>query len=145
MTNVFMALDCGAAGEDSRRAAAMAKVDVAAARAFAAEHMRGAVVTEKLGVTEKFGNVSFSLGGKVFAFTRPDGLVMKLPDEVIERVMAERMIEGCKAELLVMGKRTMREWVHMKLDGAEEYRTEVELMQVAMTFAFASIAADARK
>jgi hypothetical protein len=101
----------------------VAKVDVAAARTFAANRLDGAQVAEK------FGNASFSVGGKVFAFTRPEGLVLKLPPDVLARVVAER-----EAGPLVMGKRVMREWVLLRLDGPEKYCGELELMQVAMKF-----------
>ena len=55
-----------------------------AARTFAANRLDGAQVAEK------FGNASFSVGGKVFAFTRPEGLVLKLPEpqpEEVDRVI----------------------------------------------------------
>jgi hypothetical protein len=100
-----------------------AKVDVAAARAFAAEGLEGAQVAEK------FGNASFSVGGKVFAFTRPEGLVLKLPPDAMARVIAER-----EAGPLVMGTRAMREWVLLRLEGPEGYRGELDLMRVAMEF-----------
>ncbi len=105
-------------------AAAAVRVDVAGARAFAGRVLKG------VEVQEKFGNASFSVGGKVFAFTRPEGLVLKLPAEVLARVIAER-----EAAPLVMGKRVMKEWVLLRLhDGAEGYRGELELMRVAMGF-----------
>ena len=99
------------------------KPDLAAARAFAASSLCGAEVTGK------FGNTSFSIGGKVFAFTRPDGLVLKLnPDELV-RVMKTR-----RAAPLVMGKRTMREWVHLHLPHADAYRDELPLLYAAMRY-----------
>lgn len=98
-------------------------VDIAAARKFASTSLKGAQVAEK------FGNASFSVGGKVFAFTRPEGLVLKLPAAEITRVLAER-----DAELLVMGKRVMREWILLRLSGPDEYRKELQLLQTAMKF-----------
>lgn len=99
------------------------KVNLAEARAFAAEHLGGAEVVEK------FGNASFSVGGKVFAFTRPDGLVLKLAPDTLAQVLLER-----EASHLVMGKRVMREWVLLRLDSPERYSAEVALMRAAMTF-----------
>ena len=63
-------------------------------------------------VHSKFGNASFQAGKKVFAFTRPEGVAMKLPEERIRSVMEQR-----DADFLVMGKRTMREWMLLRLDG----------------------------
>jgi len=100
-----------------------AKVDLVAARAFAARTLPGAEVAEK------FGNASFSIGGKVFAFTRPDGLVLKLPSDAITKTLATR-----EAQALVMGKRTMREWVHLHLPTVNAYRDELPLLRAAMKF-----------
>ena len=99
------------------------KIDLAAARAFAARHLPG------VAVAEKFGNASFSVAGKVFAFTRPDGLVLKLPPESLARLYATR-----EAAPLVMGKRTMREWAHLHLPSGEEYREELPLLRESMIF-----------
>jgi hypothetical protein len=105
------------------KSAAAPRVDLTSARAFTAAHLRGAEVVEK------FANASFSIAGKVFAFTRPDGLVLKLPTAQIDTVLAKR-----DAALLVMGKRTMREWVHLRLAGPEDYRGELSLLVAAMGF-----------
>lgn len=94
-----------------------------AARQFAREFLDGAQVVSK------FGNTSFSVNGKVFAFTRPDGLLLKLPVDVLAKVLAEQ-----DAEPLTMGKRTMREWILLRLNGPESYRNETDLMRIAMTF-----------
>jgi hypothetical protein len=104
-------------------AASAARVDLAAARFFAAAYLPLAQVNAK------FGNASFSVAGKVFAFTRPDGLVLKLPPEIVAATLATR-----EAQPLVMGKRTMREWVHLKLPMPESYRDELYLLRAAMAF-----------
>jgi hypothetical protein len=106
-----------------KSAAPAPKVDPAAARSFAAAHLPFAQVNAK------FGNASFSVAGKVFAFTRPDGLVLKLPPEIIAATLATR-----EAQPLVMGKRTMREWVHLKLPAPDRYAGELDLLRAAMAF-----------
>ena len=58
----------------------------------------------------KFGNASFQTGAKVFAFTRPEGIAMKLPESRIRALVEKRQVE-----FLVMGKRTMREWMLLRL------------------------------
>jgi hypothetical protein len=99
------------------------KPDLAAAQSFAALKLPGAEVTSR------FGNASFSIGGKVFAFTRPDGLVLKLDADELLRVMKTR-----HAAPLTMGKRTMREWVHLHLADPDAYHDEVSLLYAAMRY-----------
>ena len=54
----------------------------------------------------KFGHASLQVGGKVFAFTRPDeSAAVKLPAERIST-----LIEGGEIRHLKMGQRTLREW-----------------------------------
>jgi predicted DNA-binding protein (MmcQ/YjbR family) len=56
----------------------------------------------------KFGNASLVIGDKVFAFPSKNnnGLILKLPAHDIAA-----LVETGTARPLVMGKRTMREWV----------------------------------
>lgn len=79
-------------------------------------------------VHSKFGNASFQAGKKVFAFTRPEGVAMKLPEERIRSVMEDR-----DAEFLVMGKKTMREWMLLRLDGRIT-APDLELLREAKNF-----------
>ena len=83
-----------------------------------------------ISVHSKFGNASFQVGKKVFAFTRPEGVAMKLPEERIRSVM-----EQCDADFLVMGPRTMREWMLLRLpqDGRLT-RQDLELLREAKKF-----------
>lgn len=104
-------------------AVAHPKLNIADVRAFASLHLPG------VAVAEKFGNASFSVEGKVFAFTRPDGLVLKLPPESLACLFATR-----EATPLIMGKRTMREWAHLHLSNVEDYRKELSLLRVSMVF-----------
>jgi hypothetical protein len=98
-------------------------IDLVAAREFAAAHLPGAEVNGK------FGGASFFTGGKVFAFSRPKGLVLKLPAEAIATLIATR-----EAQHLVMGKRVMREWALLPLAAREGYAGEVPLLKAAMAF-----------
>ena len=67
---------------------------------------RGATVQEKEG-----GGASFRVGKKIFAFTRPEGIAMKLPEARIRALMAHR-----NAEFLTMGQRTLREWMLLRVE-----------------------------
>ena len=98
-------------------------IDLVAAREFAAAHLPG------VEVNGKFGGVSFFTGGKVFAFSRPKGLVLKLPPEAIAKLIATR-----EAQHLVMGKRVMREWAVLPLASREGYADEVPVLRSAMAF-----------
>jgi len=58
-------------------------------------------------VSQKSGHGALEVEGKVFAFTRPDeSAALKLPEARIAELIADGEIRH-----LVMGKRTMREWV----------------------------------
>jgi hypothetical protein len=98
-------------------------MDLAAARDFATAHLPDAEVNGK------FGGASFYVGGKVFAFTRPKGLVLKLPMETIANLVAAR-----EAQNLVMGKRVMREWAVLPLDSTEDYMNELPSLKSAIAF-----------
>jgi hypothetical protein len=107
----------------SVKSAASARIDLDAARAFAAARLPGTTVNGK------FGGVSFFIGGKVFAFSRPKGLVLKLPPEAMEKALATR-----EAQPLVMGKRVMRDWALLALASRESYTEELPLLKTAMKF-----------
>ncbi|WP_263368284.1 MmcQ/YjbR family DNA-binding protein [Edaphobacter bradus] len=82
-----------------------------------------------IGVQEKFGNLSFSVGGKVFGFTRgEDAVALKLPAELVKELAEERGFEA-----LVMGKRVMKEWVVVEC-GARGWRGELGLFREAKWF-----------
>jgi len=46
----------------------------------------------------------------MFAFTRPDGVAMKLPEERVRSLVESRD----DASFLVMGTKTMREWLMLR-------------------------------
>lgn len=84
----------------------------------------------KVSIHNKFGNASFQTGAKVFAFTRPEGVAMKLPESRIRALIEER-----KAEFLVMGKRTMREWMLLRLPETGKLSSEdLKLLREAKDF-----------
>ena len=83
------------------------------------------------GVTtqREFHNTSFLVKKKVFAFTRPDGAVLKLPE-----VKIRELVDTGPAARLVMGKRVMREWVVLRHDDPGAYRKDKKLFLEAMAF-----------
>lgn len=83
----------------------------------------------EIGVQEKFGNLSFSMGKKVVGFTRgEDAVALKLPSARVPALQEER---GWKA--LVMGKRVMKEWIVVER-GAQGWRGELGLFREAVEF-----------
>ena len=77
-----------------------------------------------------FNHASFQVGKKVFAFTRSNGVAMKLPKEKIRE-----LIETRDASPLVMGKRTMKEWIVIEHSDPSGYRKDLPLFKEAIAFA----------
>jgi len=76
----------------------------------------------------KFGNASLVIDDKVFAFPskNSNGLILKLPAHDIAA-----LVETGTARSLVMGKRTMREWVVVEDPLAA---ATVKLLRAAMAY-----------
>jgi hypothetical protein len=66
---------------------------------------------------------------KIFAFTRKDGVALKLS---AERVQALTETRGASA--LVMGKKTMKEWAVMPYSNAAALKKDLKLLKEAMAF-----------
>jgi len=82
-----------------------------------------------VGTGTKFNSTNFTIGDKVFAFTREDGIVLKLPSETVKE-----LIETRSATALVMGKRTMKEWVVIHYDDPEAAGNDLQLFTQAIDF-----------
>jgi len=81
-------------------------------------------------VAKRAKSASFVFKGKVFAFTRPKGAVLKLPPDNIEKLVRNR-----GASMLVMGKRAMKEWVVIPYENPSDCSKDIQLFKKAMTFA----------
>ena len=81
-------------------------------------------------VRKKFNSVNFTVGNKVFAFTKDGGVVLKLPPETVKALLKART-----ASLLVMGKRTMKEWVVIRYKNAADAKKHLGLFKEAMDYA----------
>lgn len=88
------------------------------------EHVPGVVVSTKLNST------NFSAKKKVFAFTKGDGVVLKLPPGTVKQLVSTKA-----AALLVMGKRTMKEWVVIRYSSPKDCRQHLALLKEAMAYA----------
>jgi predicted DNA-binding protein (MmcQ/YjbR family) len=97
-----------------------------------------ALLSPLAGVSEKktATHATFLVGKKIFAFTRSGGgrgMALKLP--------AARVTELCQRSdisPLVMGKRTMKEWILLDHTRLADYKKDVGLFKEAMTFAAAT-------
>lgn len=83
----------------------------------------------KVTVGQKFGHVNFTVGKKVFAFSRPDGVALKLPELTVDALVAKK-----KAARLVMGKRVMKEWALLKHAKPADYRGDLGLFKESLAF-----------
>jgi hypothetical protein len=80
-------------------------------------------------VRSRPGHASFHAGKKVFAFTRPEGVAMRLPKEKIADLAGRRDVS-----ILVMGKRVMKEWVVVAHKSSAAYKKDLELFKISASF-----------
>jgi hypothetical protein len=74
-------------------------------------------------------HANFLVGQKVFAFIQGNSVAIKLPRETIQK-----LVETQQATPLVMGKRTMREWVVIAHDEPAAFRHDEALFKEALAF-----------
>lgn len=79
--------------------------------------------------TQHMGHTSFLVGKNVFAFTRADGVALKLP-----RDKAQALVAAGSAEFLTMGKRTMKEWIVVQHDNLKKFGKDRNLPIEAKEF-----------
>ncbi len=78
---------------------------------------------------QKSGHVSFLIHRKIFAYTRPQGVVLKLP-----ATRVTDLAKSPRAAVLVMGKRKMKEWVVLSFANAKEVTKDLPLFKEALSF-----------
>jgi len=81
-------------------------------------------------VVRKPSGAMYQAGTKIFAFTRPDGMAMKLPEERVAGLVDSR----ADTSFLVMGTKTMREWLMLRYSSPIDYRKDGKLFEEAMKF-----------
>lgn len=74
-------------------------------------------------------NANFMVRERLFCFTRPSALVMKLPQARIEQ-----LVETGEVTRLRMGQRVMREWCVAEYPSIAEARKGMGLLREAMQF-----------
>lgn len=80
-------------------------------------------------VGRHINNTNFLVGEKVFAFMQGNGVALKLP-----RQKALELVEKNYASPLVMGKRTMKEWVVIAYENPAESTKDLALFQESIAF-----------
>src|SRR3974390_79604 len=113
--------------KDAKETAARSKGRRFAETEALAEWIEGAL--PKTTVVRKPSGAMFQTGTKIFAFTRPEGVAIKLPEERIAQ-----LVESRDASFLVMGTKTMREWVLVRYSRPGEFMGDRKLFEEAMTF-----------
>src|ERR1700752_772223 len=88
-------------------------------------------------VGKKFNSFNFTVRKKVFAFTKDGGVVLKLPPE-----KAKALLKARTASLLVMGKRTMKEWVVIRYKESADAKKHLTLFKEAMDYVVQSVEQD---
>ncbi len=81
-------------------------------------------------VVRKPNGAMYQAGTKIFAFTRPNGIAMKLPEQRVAGLVDARE----DASFLVMGARTMRGWLMLRYASPSDYRQDGKLFEEAMNF-----------
>lgn len=76
-----------------------------------------------------FGHPGFSIGSRVFAFVYADGLSLKLPRELYDRVLNEEGIIPFSPRKTPMGT-----WVVLRLPDADDYAGRWDLIEAAMDY-----------
>ena len=80
-------------------------------------------------LTNSAKHQSLTIGKKVFAYTRGNDVVLKLPAQTIEQ-----LLQTMDASVLVMGKRVMKEWVVIRHEDPQAFRYDLPLFEQAMAF-----------
>ena len=91
--------------------------------------MLGGIVGVRVKVNGSRSNYTVGEKEKIFAFTRKEGVVLKLPQE---RVKALEEARGAAA--FVMGKKKMKEWVVVPYENAKTLSKDLKLVKEAMAF-----------
>jgi len=99
------------------------KNELAAVLTSMLEKLPGVVVGRKLSST------NFTIRKKLFAFTKEGGVALKLPPETAKEAVRTRA-----ASLLLMGKRTMKEWVVIHYKDSADAKMDLGLFKEAMNF-----------
>ena len=86
-------------------------------------------VLPRASIVRQPSGAMFQTGTKIFAFTRPEGVAMKLPEDRIAKI-----VESRDASFLVMGTKTMREWVLLRYNSPGEFMQDRKLFEEAMNF-----------
>ena len=80
-------------------------------------------------IEKKANHASFRVGKKVFAYTRDEDVVIKLPKEKVKE-----LIDQQKASPLVMGKKEMKEWAVIQHSSPNAYKKDLALFKTSLAF-----------
>jgi hypothetical protein len=78
---------------------------------------------------KKLNSTNFTVGKKVFAFTKGEAVVLKLPQPVIQR-----LVEEGTATRLIMGKRVMKEWAVIRRPKPTDFKSDWGRFEESVAF-----------
>ena len=91
--------------------------------------MLGGMVGVRVKVHGSRSNYTVGEKEKIFAFTRKEGVALKLPQARVKELEETR-----GAAALVMGKKTMKEWAVVPYADAKALKKDLKLVKEAMAF-----------
>lgn len=77
-----------------------------------------------------FGYPAYFAGGKLFACLYGEGVGLKVPEAVAARLLAQPHV----APFQPLGRPRMKQWVHIARARPEDYRMDVDVFRVAVSF-----------
>ena len=80
-------------------------------------------------VVRRLRSASFKINGKVFAFTNKNKVMLKLPVNVIAKVLNRPEVS-----LLTMGKRTLKEWIVVRYAKPTDCKNDLALFKQSIGF-----------
>jgi len=80
-------------------------------------------------LTRKLNSTNFTIARKVFAFTKGDAVVLKLPQESVRR-----LVDNGTATRLIMGKRVMKEWVVVRRPNPTDFKHDLGMFKESVAF-----------
>ena len=83
-----------------------------------------------------FGLPAFFVAGKLFACVYGDGVGLKLPSEWVSALLGTPGVE----EFRPYGKPSMRQWIQLNRDVADEYAADLELLLESARFVAEAVA-----
>ena len=77
-----------------------------------------------------FGNAAYYVNGKLFACIYGDGVGVKVPEEVVNKLLSEKHVVPFQP----LGKPKMREWIQINRARSADYRKDIDIFRTSVEF-----------